>query len=216
MRAHPIIRYDALIKNADNTNSRHLELYTVLGEYDNVGFPLSYCLLTTATSVEDKKRTKALEAWAAALRDEYGIVPRFIHTDKDMAEIGASCRVWPEAKHQLCWWHQREALRRRLKGNLPTSAYNPQRAAHEHAFIDTTFKPYGRVDLKDCEGGVPGEICEQEVHEKCHGSTCDAYPQGRPGVARPSDTSAKNIGRKERQESRRKHVDRSDGSGREY
>ena len=166
MRAHPIIRYDALIKNADNTNSRHLELYTVLGEYDNVGFPLSYCLLTTATSVEDKKRTKALEAWAAALRDEYGIVPRFVHTDKDMAEIGASRRVWPEAKHQLCWWHQREALRRRLKGNLPTSAYNPQRAAHEHAFIDTTFKPYGRVDPKDCEGGVPGEICEQEVHEK--------------------------------------------------
>ena len=50
----------------------------------------------------------------------------------------------------------------------------------------------------------------------CHGSGRDAYPQGRPGVARPSDTSAKNIGGKERQESRRKHVDRSDGSGREY
>ena len=83
-----------------------------------------------------------------------------------MAEIGASRRVWPKAKHQLCWWHQREAVRRRLKGNLPTSAYNGQRAAHEHAFIDTTFKPYGRVDPNDCEGGVPGEICEQEVQEK--------------------------------------------------
>ena len=83
-----------------------------------------------------------------------------------MAEIGASRRVWPNAKHQLCWWHQREAVRRWLKGNLPTSPYNAQRAAHEHAFIDTTFKPYGRVDPKDSEGGVPGEICEQEVHEK--------------------------------------------------
>ena len=31
----------------------------------------------------------------------------------------------------------------------------------------------------------------------CHGSDRDIYPQGRPGVARPSDTSAKNIGRKE-------------------
>ena len=27
-------------KNKDNTNSRHLELYTILGEYDNAGFLL--------------------------------------------------------------------------------------------------------------------------------------------------------------------------------
>ena len=102
----------------------------------------------------------------ATLRSEYGIVPRFVHTDKDMAEIGASRRVWPEAKHQLCWWHQREAIRKRLKGNLHTSAYNAQRANQEHAFIRTTFKPYGRIDPKDSEGGVPGETCERVVHEK--------------------------------------------------
>ena len=54
------------------------------------------------------------------------------------------------------------------------------------------------------------------LHPACHGSARDARPQGQPGVARPSDTSAKNIGRKERRESRRKYVDRSDGSGREY
>ena len=57
-------------KNNDNTNSRHLELYTILGEYDNAGFPLSYCLLTMASSVEDGKCTKALHAWAAILRNE--------------------------------------------------------------------------------------------------------------------------------------------------
>jgi hypothetical protein len=151
------------IKNVDNTNSRHLELYTVLGEYDNAGFPLSYCLLTTASSVEDRKRTKALEAWAAILREEHSVVPRFVHTDKDMAEIGASRRIWPEAKHQLCWWHQREAVRRRLKGNLPTLVYNAPRAVREHAFINIAFKPYGRVDPSDIEGGVPGEICEQGI-----------------------------------------------------
>ena len=32
----------------------------------------------------------------------------------------------------------------------------------------------------------------------CHGSDRDACPQGRPGVAGPSDMSAENIGRKER------------------
>ena len=154
------------IYDTDNTNSRHLELYTILGEYNNTGFPLSYCLLTTASSVELRKRTQALEAWAAALRDEYGVKPRFVHTDKDMAEIGASRRVWPEAKHQLCWWHQREAVRRRLKGNLPTSIYNPPRAKREHGFIDINFRPYGRTDPNDIEGNVPGEVCEQETQSK--------------------------------------------------
>ena len=95
---------DALtIYDADNTNLRHLELYTILGEYDNTGSPLSYCLLTTASSVELRKCTQALEAWAAALHNEYRLKPRFVHTDKDMAEIGASRRVWPEAKcHGRC------------------------------------------------------------------------------------------------------------------
>ena len=41
-----IIRLGAnvLTGEKDNTNSRHLELYTILGEYDNAGFPLSYCV----------------------------------------------------------------------------------------------------------------------------------------------------------------------------
>lgn len=81
---------------------------------------------------------KALEAWVGILRDKYSVVPRFVHTDKDMAEIGASRRVWPEAKHQL-------------------SVYNTLRAVREHAFINVDFKPYGRVDPSDMEGGVPVE-----------------------------------------------------------
>ena len=158
------MRHSTLTKRyIDNTNSRHLELYTVLGEFDNAGFPLSYCLLTTASSVEEGKCTKALAAWAAALCHEYGVVPHFVHTDKDMAEIGASRVVWPEAKHQLCWWHQREAVKRHLKGNLLTSPYNTQRAIDEYAFIKRTFKPYGRTDPNDCEGSVPGETRERST-----------------------------------------------------
>ena len=83
-----------------------------------------------------------------------------------MAEIGASWRVWPYAKHQLCWWHQREAIRRRLKGNLPTSIYNPQRAKNEHEFINLNFQPYGHADPNDVEGNVPEEGHEQEMHDK--------------------------------------------------
>ena len=56
----------------------------------------------------------------------------------------------------------------------------------------------------------------QRTHHACHGSDCDAYPQGRPGVARPSEVSTKNIGKEECRESRRKHVDQSDGGGQEH
>ena len=60
-------------------------------------------------------------------------------------------------------WHQREAIRKQIKGNLPTLVYNPQHANHKYAFIDVSFQPTGRVDLNDTEGGVPGEKCEQDV-----------------------------------------------------
>ena len=137
-----------------------MELYTVLGEYDNTGFPLSYCLLSTASSIDDGKWLKALEAWAVDLRQKHGIIPKFVHTAKDMAEIGMSQRVWSEAKHQLCWWHIREVLKKRLKGNLPTTPYNATRAKREYHFVDLKFKPHGQADPKDSEGSVPDEAHE--------------------------------------------------------
>jgi hypothetical protein len=72
----------------DNTNPKYLELYSIMGKHDNAGFPLSYCLLSTASAVNIGKRTKALTSWADCLCDTYGVIPVFAHVDKDMAEIG--------------------------------------------------------------------------------------------------------------------------------
>jgi len=101
------------MNETDNTNSKHLELYSIMAEYDNAGFPLSYCLLSTATAIDQQKRTKALAAWATCLRDIYGLSPVFAHVDKDMAEIGSLKEVW-KSKISLCWWHLRRAIRMRL------------------------------------------------------------------------------------------------------
>ncbi|KAJ6609912.1 hypothetical protein B0H10DRAFT_2225449 [Mycena sp. CBHHK59/15] len=46
-----------------NTNSKHLELYIIMGEQDGAGFPMSYLLLSTATSIDQGKGTQALMAW---------------------------------------------------------------------------------------------------------------------------------------------------------
>ncbi|KII92985.1 hypothetical protein PLICRDRAFT_51294 [Plicaturopsis crispa FD-325 SS-3] len=63
------------LKATYGTNAKHLRLYTVLGEYDNAGFPLSYCLLSTASSIEIRKRATELKNWAQCLRSAYKVVP---------------------------------------------------------------------------------------------------------------------------------------------
>ena len=129
----------------------------MLAEHDNAGFPLSYCLLSTASAIPIGKRTKALTAWATCLRDRYNVVPRFTHVDKDMAEITTLRQVW-NPKIQLCWWHLRKAVRERLsKTKLTTTPYNVQRACHEAIFIDPTFTPPGTADPNEYEG-IPMDI----------------------------------------------------------
>ncbi|KAF8524136.1 hypothetical protein BU17DRAFT_85239 [Hysterangium stoloniferum] len=51
-----------------NTNSKHLELYSVMGEYDNAGFPLSYCLLSTSSAVDQGVTTVSQLYWSRGYR----------------------------------------------------------------------------------------------------------------------------------------------------
>ncbi|KAJ7238382.1 hypothetical protein C8J57DRAFT_1566088 [Mycena rebaudengoi] len=141
-----------------NTNSKHLELYSIIGEYDNTGFPLSYLLLSTASSIDQAKRRRALTAWAKCLRAIYGIHTQFTHVDKDMVEIGMLKDVW-NSKISLCWWHLRRAVRTRLAtAKLPTTPYDPGRAHEEFTFIDLGFVPQGQADMGEYEGGTPETI----------------------------------------------------------
>ena len=124
-----------------------------MAEHDNAGFPLSYCLLSTATALHIHKRRNALNAWAKHLRETYDVTPKFAHTDKDMAEIGMIRDTW-ELKLQLCWWHMKDAIKKRLaKAKLSTSPYNAERAHGEFWFIDKFFQPPGNADPGEHEGG---------------------------------------------------------------
>jgi hypothetical protein len=60
----------------------------MMAEHDNAGFPLSYCQLSMAMALHVHKRQKALGTWVKCLCEKYGIILKFAHTDKDMAEIG--------------------------------------------------------------------------------------------------------------------------------
>ncbi|KAJ7182106.1 hypothetical protein C8R46DRAFT_985238 [Mycena filopes] len=68
-----------------NTNQKHLELYSVIGEFDNAGFPLSYCLLSTASSIQLGKRKNASPIGLKSFGTYTGLISSsFIST-----------RIWP-------------------------------------------------------------------------------------------------------------------------
>jgi hypothetical protein len=122
---------------------------------DGAGYPVSYCLLSTADSLEIGKRTKALTAWAVHLRDTFGIHPDLVHLDKDMALIGMLRATWNLIKANLCYWHKRKAVRERLaKSKLSTSPYTPKKAHAEFNFINISWRPPGQPDKEEHEGGM--------------------------------------------------------------
>ena len=152
----------------DNTNSSNLELYSIMGEYDNAGFPLTYCLLSTAEVLKIGKWKKAPNAWASVLYDKYSITPVFAHTNKDMAEIGMLQDVWASVKVQLCWWHWQKAVQEWFsKNKLSTTPYNPKCAHLKYAFIDTAFVPPGHADPHGYKGGMHDIIADVKEEPPC-------------------------------------------------
>ena len=83
-------------------------------------------------------------SWLRSLKG-HGIHPEFVLTDKDRSEINAVGEVWPEAKHQLCFWHALCAIKQRLSQNRSTPAYyNANTASQIFDFIDVNFLPRGQ------------------------------------------------------------------------
>ena len=160
-----------------------------MAEHDNAGFPLTYCLLSTATAIDQVKCTKVLSAWAKCLCDKYGAELKFIHVDKDMAEIGCSKMIWT-AKINLCWWHLRRAVRTRLaKGKLSTTPYNLDRARAEYQFISADFIPPGtRTDIDDYEGGLPDDQSPASIVQQSSSINQPANPSQPPALAEISNS----------------------------
>ena len=159
------VKISSNMSSTVSTNSKNLELYSIMAEHDGASFPLGYCLLLTASTIHVHKRQNALLAWADCLCDQYGIIPKFGHTNKDMAEIGMLQDTW-DMKLQLCWWHMKDCISKRLKGKLATTPYNSERAHVEFLFIDILFHPTGRANVNEHEGGIQDKASITETDPK--------------------------------------------------
>jgi len=54
-----------------------------------------------------------MRCWFGALKN-LGLKPKFSHLDKDFSEISAVQMVWPQTSVQICLWHMKKAVDRRL------------------------------------------------------------------------------------------------------
>ncbi|KAG8912440.1 hypothetical protein FRC01_005099 [Tulasnella sp. 417] len=133
---------EAAIDSAWGTNRAGYEIFAALGEAYGSGLPLGYlCLKAIGESAEGSKR-QVLETFLEHFRDRWGLTVKVTLSDKDWTEIGACRRTWPDAKHQLCFWHCLRALKKRLAIlRRQPALYNVKEAIAEFAFIDPTFLP---------------------------------------------------------------------------
>ena len=115
---------------------------------------MAFLLIRTSKEARSGAKQAVLERFLGQLRSR-GVQPEFTLTDKDWSEINAMRATWPEAKHQLCFWHALRALKQRLAKKKETPAiYDAETARKEFSFIDTAFIPLGqRVD------GSAAQVC---------------------------------------------------------
>lgn len=69
------------------------------------------------------------------------------HSDKDWSEIGAMMKTWPDAHHQLCYWHALNSVRKRIGQQKLAPGFYDSNAAHlEYNFIRPSFVPRAQLD----------------------------------------------------------------------
>jgi hypothetical protein len=88
-----------------------------------------------------------LERWLSYFKESWKLKAIKSVSDKDFSEIAAMRRVFPEATHQICYWHALRAVKQRL-GVLrrQPAPYDAAKAHGEFDFIDQTFVPIGQLN----------------------------------------------------------------------
>ncbi|KAI0991919.1 hypothetical protein K3495_g16268, partial [Podosphaera aphanis] len=119
------------------TNNSGMSLFAVLAELDGTGVPLCYLFLGIKSPDECSKSAQLCGATISILKNflqplkAAGFEPTFSDCDKDRAEISAIRQVWPRTTIQLCYWHAKRAIRKKLEDGRKTSSqknYNPEEA----------------------------------------------------------------------------------------
>ncbi|KAF5343057.1 hypothetical protein D9758_011133 [Tetrapyrgos nigripes] len=131
----------------ENTNGSHYELYALIGELYGSGCPLGYLLLQSPTEGKPGAKEKYIHSFLEHFKVKHDLKPIFTLTDKDLSKINAFLKAFPQAKHQLCFWHALRAVKSRLSVlRRSPKYYDVKEARNEFGDeIDKNFVPVGQV-----------------------------------------------------------------------
>ena len=116
-------------------------------------------MIQSSGDTEEGGKERYLRDLLSYVKDTWNLRALITLTDKDLSEINAFLGVYPEAKHQLCFWHclravktQLSILRRRPKH------YDVLEAKKEFDWIDETFVPSAEAK------GQQVRACSNSIH----------------------------------------------------
>ncbi len=105
------------------------------------GLPLGYLLLCSDGSEKGRKE-RYFRQFLTVICDKWHLDTVFTVTDKDWSEINACQAIFPDVKHQLCYWHCLRSVKTRLSilRRMPAH-YNVDEAHMEFLWICSDFVP---------------------------------------------------------------------------
>lgn len=115
-----------------------------MGEYRGSGLALGYLFIQAKTkNPPPHSKQVIISQFLKHFRDKWKLSPIITLSDKDWSEINACRDIFPDAKHQLCFWHVLRAIRQRLAlTRRQPSRYDGQAAHEAFDFIDPDFVPF--------------------------------------------------------------------------
>jgi len=126
----------------DKTNALKFELYAIIGQIDGAGFAAAYLFLDN-TKKDEGVRTEILTAFLSNLKKLGLQFIKYFLTDKDWSQINAAKAVWNNCKIQLCLWHAKKSIKKKLADNSEPkhNTYNSIEANSKLPFIDIQWYP---------------------------------------------------------------------------
>jgi MULE transposase domain len=110
------------------------------------GLPLGFLLLQSTTTGAKGGKQRFISEFLENIRTAWSLKPIITLSDKDWSEINALRIQFPDAKHQLCFWHVLRAIKTRLSIlRRAPSKYDVDAAHSEFQWIDKDFVPISQA-----------------------------------------------------------------------
>ena len=113
-----------------------------MGQIDGAGFAAAYLFLDNAKK-DEGVRTEILTAFLSNLKKLGLQFIKYFLTDKDWSQINAAKAVWHNCKIQLCFWHAKKSIKKKIADNSQPkhNTYNYTEAHSTLSFIDIQWFP---------------------------------------------------------------------------